>query len=47
MTESQMFYITKMKKDNPELPPFTGHTRGDAAEYIEKHKQGRNYKGKE
>lgn len=39
ITLSQSNYIMKMTKDHPELPAFTGKTKGEAAEYIEKHKK--------
>lgn len=32
-----------MIKDHPELPPFDGTTKGEAAEYIEKHKKERSH----
>lgn len=36
MTQNQRLYIAKIIKEHPELPPFTGQTKGEAAEYIEK-----------
>ena len=39
LTQSQRIYITKMMNDHPELPPFVGTTKGDAAIYIEKYKK--------
>ena len=39
MSESQKHYISKMTKDNPSLPPFTGKTKLDAAKYIEDNKK--------
>ena len=38
-----MIYIGKMIKDNPNLPKFTGSTKGEAAKYIEQHKGGRQH----
>ncbi len=38
-TPSQLNYIGKMTKEHPELPPFKGKTKGEAAVYIEKYKK--------
>ena len=38
-TPGQLNYIGMMIKSNPQLPPFTGKTKGDAAIYIEKYKK--------
>ena len=38
-----MIYIGKMMKDNPNLPPFKGTTKGEAAIYIEKHRKEKQH----
>ena len=40
MTTSQKMYITKIRKENPSLPPFQGKTKIEAAQYIERYKKG-------
>lgn len=34
-----MNYIGMITRENPDLPPFVGTTKGEAAVYIEKHKK--------
>ena len=39
VTTEQMSYIGMMTKNYPDLPPFTGSTKGEAAVYIEKYRK--------